>query len=76
MKYKNSEYRYHFGRCFTERTIIAKPISSYLSNEEKGSIIAKRSSILSQVRNYINNNLSPNKSCYAGDKSMIASLIC
>ena len=70
MKYKNSECRYHFGRYFTERTIIAKPISSYLSNDEKGSIIAKRSSILSQVRNYINNNLNPNKSSYEGDKSI------
>ena len=46
-KYNKNECRFSYGRCFTEKTIIAKPL--------------KRNTLLSQVKSYIDNNLYPAK---------------
>ena len=34
-KYNNNECRFYYGRYFTEKTIIAKPLDSKFSNEVK-----------------------------------------
>ena len=56
-KYKNQQCRYHFGRFFTERTIIAKPIDPSVSNRDE--ILKERKTILSPVKEYIDNHFDP-----------------
>ena len=60
-KYKRNECRFLYGRYFTEKTIIAKPIDSKFSNEEQREILTWRNTILRQVKSYIDNNLYPAK---------------
>ena len=40
-----------------EKTIIAKPLDSKFSNEERQEILTWRNTLLSQVKSYIDNNL-------------------
>ena len=58
-KYKNTSCRYHFGRFFSERTIIAKPLSN-ISEYDKFFAVLRRKTILDKVSDHINNNLNPN----------------
>ena len=60
-KYNKNEYRFSYGRYFTEKTIIAKPLDSKFSNEDKQEILQWRNALLSQVKSYIDNNLFPAK---------------
>ena len=53
--------RFSYGRCVTEKTIIAKPLDSKFSNKEKQDILTWRNTLLSQVKSYIDNNLYPAK---------------
>ena len=45
-KYKKNECRFSYGRYFTEKTIIAKPLDSKLSNGEKQRVLTWRSTLL------------------------------
>ena len=56
-----NEYRFSYGRYFTEKTIIAKPIDSKFSNKEKQEILTWINILLSQIKSYIDNNLYPAK---------------
>ena len=58
-KYKNTECRYHFGKYFTSRTIIAQPLSSSLSENECKTILHERKGILNKVKQYIDTQLNP-----------------
>ena len=58
-KYKNKPCRFNFGRFFCERTIIAKPIPEAVSESERSVLLGQRSSILSKVKKYINDELNP-----------------
>ena len=60
-KYSKNEFCFSHGRYFTEKTIIAKPLDSKFSNEEKQEVLTWRNSLLSQVKSYIDNNLYPAK---------------
>ena len=60
-KYNKNECRFSYGRYFTEKTIIAKPIDSSLSNDEKGEILSWRNTLLQQVKSYNDNNLNSAK---------------
>ena len=60
-KYKSRKCRYHFGKFFTEKTIVATPLPSDLSDEMKKSILTERERILSKVKEYIDKNLDPKK---------------
>ena len=60
-KYNKNECHFSYGRCFTEKTIISKPLDSKFSNEEKQVILTWRNILLSQFRSYIDNNLYPAK---------------
>ena len=53
--------RFSYGRCVTEKAIIAKPLDSKFSNKEKQDILTWRNTLLSQVKSYIDNNLYPAK---------------
>ena len=56
-KYNKNERRFSCGRYFMEKTIIAKPLDSKFSNEERQEILTWRNTLLSQVKSYIDNNL-------------------
>ena len=56
-KYNKNECRFSYGRYFTEKTVIAKPLNFKFSNEEKQEILTWRNTLLSQVKSYIDNNL-------------------
>ena len=60
-KYKNQTCRYHFGRFFTDRTIIAVPLSKGMSEEQKMQALEQRSLLLDKVSCYINTHLDPKK---------------
>ena len=49
----NNECRFSYGRYFTEKKIIAKPLDSKFSNEKK--------KLLRHAKSYIHNNLYPAK---------------
>ena len=56
-KYNKNECRFSYGRYFTEKTIITKPLDSKFRNEEKQEILTWRNTLLSQVKSFIDNNL-------------------
>ena len=60
-KYKNELCRFHFGRYFCDRTIVAKPLDDKLSPVEKQSILNRRKELLQRVSDYINYQLNPAK---------------
>ena len=69
-KYKNIPCRYNFGKYFTEETIIAKPISDDVSDEEKRAVLDRRSAILAVVKFKINEILDPSKSSFDENTQM------
>ena len=58
-KYKNIPCRYSFGKFFTDRTIVAEPLSEKLSEEERSVKLEQRQHILDKVKSYIDNFLDP-----------------
>ena len=60
-KYRKNKCHFSYGRYFTEKTIIAKPLRYKFSNEEKQGILTWRNTLLRQVKRYIDNNLYPAK---------------
>ena len=60
-KYNKNEFRFSYGRYFTEKTIITKLLDSKFSNEEKQEVLTWRITLLSQVKIYIDNNFYPAK---------------
>ena len=63
-KYKNIPCRFNFGQFFTDRTIVAEPLSSNLCEEVKTGILTRRASILGTVKSKIDEILNPSKSEY------------
>ena len=55
--YKSGKFRWHFGKIFTESTIVSTLLPTDLSDEMKKSIISERERILSKVKKYIDKNL-------------------
>ena len=49
------------GLYFTEKTIIAEPLDSKFSNDEKLEILTWRNTLLRQVKSHIDDNLNPAK---------------
>ena len=52
---------FSYGRFFTEKTIIAKPVDSEISKDKKQEILIWRKAVLGKVKNYIDDNLNPAK---------------
>ena len=63
-KYKNIPCRFNFGQFFTDRTIVAEPLSKDLCEEVKTGILSGRASILGTVKSKIDEILNPGKSKY------------
>ena len=60
-KYNKNECRFSYGRFFTEKTIIAKPVDSQISKDKKQEILTWKKAVLGKVKNYIDDNLNPSK---------------
>ena len=63
-KYKNIPCRFNFGQFFTDETVVSKPLSDDVSEEEKSVILNRRSEILSTIKQIINEKLDPGKANY------------
>ena len=57
-KYNKNECHFSYGQYFTEKTIIAKPLDSKFSNDEKQEILKWTNTSPRQVESYIDNNLN------------------
>ena len=60
-KYKNEKCRYHFGKFFTDQTILALPLPEDLPENQRNAILNERERTLSIVKQYIDSNLDPKK---------------
>ena len=60
-KYRNRNCRTNFGRFFTERTIVAKPLSDSLTEHEKAEIMLVRITVLNKVKAYTDSEFNPVK---------------
>ena len=60
-KYNQNECRFSYGQYFTEKTIIAKPLDSKFSNDEKQKILTWIITLLRPFKSYIDSNLNPVK---------------
>ena len=63
-KYKNIKCRFNFGHFFTNKTIVAEPLSDDLNPEEKTSTIDRQKEILRLVKEKIDEVLNPSKANY------------
>ena len=66
-KYKNMTC-FKFGRFFTEKTVVVKPVQSTLSQVKKFEILKKRSNILRKAKKYNDTYLDPNSKHYSNGK--------
>ena len=60
-KNRNEKCRFHFGKFFTTRTIIAQPLEESVPEDIKRAKMQYRNTILKKVKNYIDNELNPAK---------------
>ena len=60
-KYRNEKCRFHFGKFFRTRTIIAQPLEDSVPEDNKRTKIQYRNTILKKVKNCIDNELNPSK---------------
>ena len=63
-KYKNVTCRFNFGQFFTNKTVVADPLSEDMDEEIKSSILTRRKDILCKVKQKIDDVLNPSKSTY------------
>ena len=60
-KCRNEKCRFHFGKFFTTRSIIAQPLEDSVLEDTKRAKMQYRNAILKKVKNYIENDLNPSK---------------
>ena len=60
-KYRNEKCRFHFGRFFSNRTIVAEPPLDNMPEEIKMQVLRNRNDLLSKVKSYIDTKLNPSK---------------
>ena len=60
-KHTGKECRFGYGKFFSKRTIIAKPLSEQLQAFEGAEILGKQKLILNKVKNFIDSDLNPKK---------------
>ena len=63
-KYKNIPCRFEFGQFFTDKTIVAEPLSENIDPDIKTEMLTKRKEILSLVKQKIDESLNPSKADY------------
>ena len=57
-KYKKNKCRFSYGRFFSDRTIISKPLDPSLDPHERNEILDSRKSLLEKVKKYIDAELN------------------
>ena len=60
-KYKDDRCRYHFGKFYTNHTIISLPLQQDLPEDQRNSIINERERTRTTVKQYIDSNLDPRR---------------
>ena len=60
-KYHKNEFRFSYGPYFTEKAIIAKPFGFKFSSDEKEEVLIWRSTVLRQIKSYVDNNFNLDK---------------
>ena len=60
-KYRNEKCRFHFGRFFSHRTIVAEPLPDNMPEEIKMQVLRNRNDLLSKVKSDIDTELNPSK---------------
>ena len=60
-KYKKNKCRFLYGRFFSDKTIISKPLDYSLSSEQKSDMMNWRRTVLGKVKGHINDKLYPVK---------------
>ena len=60
-KYKKNKCRFSYGRFFSDRTIISKPLDYSLSSEQKSDMMNWRRTVLGKVKEHIKDKLYPVK---------------
>ena len=63
-KYKNVSCRFHYGRYFTEKTVIAQPLFEEMLESERSAVLSFRAKLLKKVKTFIDENLDPHKATY------------
>ena len=71
-KYKNVNCCSHFGKFFTDKTIVVKPLPKNMPEEVKKKVLMKSDTIPSTVKNYIYANFNPkNKAFLIPEKKIL-----
>ena len=60
-RYRNDKCRFNFGKCFTDRTIVAEPLPEDMPEEIKNQVLKNRSDLSSKVKRYIDTEINPSK---------------
>ena len=60
-KYKKNKCRFSYGRFFTDRAIISKPLNFDIPQKEKEKLMSWQRNILDKVKEYTDTNLYPAK---------------
>ena len=60
-KYKKNKCRFFYGRFFSDRTIISKPLDHSLDPEERQEILNSCKNLLEKVKKYVDEELNPAK---------------
>ena len=60
-KYRNHKCRFHFGKLFSSRIIVVKPLPDNVPEEIKSQVFKNGKYLLSKVKSYINTELNPSK---------------
>ena len=60
-KYKKIKCRFSYGRFFSDRTIISKPLDPSLDPEGRHEILDSHKSLLEKVKKYIDEEFNPAK---------------
>ena len=70
-KYRNEKCRFHFGRFFSHRKIVAEPLPDNMPEEIKMQVLRNRNDLLSKVKSYIDTELNPStkKNFYDSSRS-------
>ena len=60
-RYRNDKCRFNFGKCFTDRTIVAEPLPDDMPEEMKNQVLKNRCDLSSKVKRYIDTEINPSK---------------
>ena len=63
-KHHNEKRRFHFGRFFSHRAVVAEPLPDNMPEEIKIQVLRNRNYLLSKVKISIDTKLNPSKKTF------------